>query len=144
MSPSEAMAAHGLTVRAEFVPFSHSRNAKDMSLNWKVTLVKDGRDILTTDYSAGIGHCPNYQQNARWTTAYDAAIRSECENGVTYPERYLGKRAVPILPKPEDVLYSLVTDSDVIDYSNFEGWADSLGCGTDSRKADLRVAFQDY
>nr|AYD75889.1 conserved hypothetical protein [Pseudo-nitzschia multiseries DNA virus] len=51
-----------LTVEAEFVPFSASRNAENehKSLNWKVTIKRDGHDILTTDYSAGIAHCPGY------------------------------------------------------------------------------------
>lgn len=62
-----AMERHGITVRAAFVPFSQSRNAKpdpkpgDLSLNWKVTLLKDGREVLTTDYQAGIGHAPSYK-----------------------------------------------------------------------------------
>ncbi len=63
-----AIEAHGITVKAEFVPFSKSRNATRTdtdgkpwkSLNWKVTLQRNGRDILTTDYGAGVAHCPGY------------------------------------------------------------------------------------
>ena len=51
-----------LTVAAVFVPFSQSRNKaeKSPSLNWRVTVKRDGRDVLTTDYMAGIAYCPGY------------------------------------------------------------------------------------
>ena len=50
----------GLTVESEFVPFSQSRNKgeKIPSLNWKVTVKRNGRDVLTVDYTAGCAHCP--------------------------------------------------------------------------------------
>jgi hypothetical protein len=57
------IAALGLTVESRFVPFSQSRS-KDESratLNWRVTVKRHGRDVLTTDYSAGIAHCPGYK-----------------------------------------------------------------------------------
>lgn len=51
-----------LTVEAAFVPFSQSRNKteKSPSLNWRVTVKRDGRDVLTTDFMAGLAHCPGY------------------------------------------------------------------------------------
>ena len=51
-----------LTVDAAFVPFSQSRNKaeKSPSLNWRVTVKRDGHDVLTTDYMAGMAHCPGY------------------------------------------------------------------------------------
>lgn len=166
------MESLGLSVRAEFVPFSQSRNAKpsartaEMSLNWRVTLVKDGRDILTTNYSAGIAHCPSYK-GGKMSVDTAEAIRRECETGRKYSD--LGvKKTAPILPKSEDVIYSLIMDSDVLNYSNFEDWAGDMGYDSDSRKAEsiyracleialklrnglgesglatLRNAFQDY
>lgn len=87
-----AIAELGLSIRAEFVPFSRSRNAreKNKTLNWKVTLMQSAdcpacaetrasglmcakcgstrrltpRDILTTNYSAGAAHCPGYNAKA--------------------------------------------------------------------------------
>jgi hypothetical protein len=58
-----AIAALGLTVDAVFVPFSRSRNKAEArhSLNWKVTVRRNGRDVLTCDYGAGTGHCPGYK-----------------------------------------------------------------------------------
>jgi hypothetical protein len=59
----------GLSVSSEFIPFSQSRNAKanakpgERSLNWQVTVHNAaGHPILTTYYSAGVGHCPAYRQ----------------------------------------------------------------------------------
>lgn len=59
------LAELGLTVESVFVPFSQSRNKaeKHKGLNWKVTVKRNGRDVLTTDYGAGIGHCPGYKAN---------------------------------------------------------------------------------
>lgn len=63
MTPAEAMDALKLTVTAVFVPFSQSRNKDEdrKTLNWRVTLLRDGREVLTTDYSAGAGHAPGYK-----------------------------------------------------------------------------------
>ena len=60
--PLDVLAAHKITVESVFVPFSQSRS-KDQdtpNLNWKVTVKRDGRDVLTTDYSAGLAHAPGY------------------------------------------------------------------------------------
>lgn len=138
----EAIAADlGLTLESEFVPFSKSRNAseKQPSLNWKVTLKRNGRPILTTDYMAGSGHCPAYKQGDRSIARVDA-VKAECELGLTcridaggYP---ISMRSKPILPNFADVLHSLASDADVIDAGGFEEWAGNLGYDTDSRKAE--------
>lgn len=155
----------GLSIRTEFVPFSQSRNAKldakpsDRSLNWRVTLAKrwvndngDNRysDVLTTDYSAGIGHCPSYRQGMRWTLENAAAIEFETERGRRAPA-YRSLNPIggkPIMPDPVDVIASLARDSDVLDYAGFEQWADEFGYDPDSRKAEstyracLQIALQ--
>ncbi len=163
----------GLTISSKFVPWSQSRNYKpngkvtDRSLNWLVTLSKDGREFLTTDYSAGIAHCPSYK--SIHLTVLDAEkIEFETEQG----KRAIGDHYIfngkPILPNTKDVLYSLLMDSSVLDYSSFEQWASDSDYDIDSRKAEtiynaclsialklrngivedglerLRVAFQDY
>ena len=147
----------GLEIRAEFVPFSQSRNAKEShrSLNWRVTLVKrwqnangDNRysEILTTDYSAGIGHCPAYKQGMRMTLDNAALIKFETEKGFPAtlpanpfnPEKEVRRKAdsSPILPNPVDVIHSLAMDSDVLDHATFESWAGDFGYDTDSRSAE--------
>lgn len=125
----------GLTVTSEFVPLSQSRKAKEKSptLNWRVTLVRHGRDVLTTDYTAGCAHCPSYKQGARWTLDYDATIRGECETGHAFKSYGRGaKIALDTL----DVVYSLAMDSDALDHPAFETWASDLGYDTDSREAE--------
>lgn len=148
----------GIFVSSEFVPFSKSRNAKkdaepsEMSLNWKVTVrycstypfapENAKREMLTTDYTAGIAHCPSYKQNTRWTLEYAAVIALECETG--RKARPVGYKPYALTltghdqvqPEAADVVYSLIMDSDVIEYATFEDWADSIGFDTDSRKAE--------
>ena len=121
----------GLSMTAKFVPWSQSRNAGDKhhSLNWVVTLHKDGRDVLTTDYMAGSAHAPSYKPG-KLCVDDDAAIKNECENG-------RDKRRQPILPKLADVLYSLASDADALNYGAFEEWASGMGCDADSRKSEV-------
>jgi hypothetical protein len=178
--PQETIDALGLTVESEFVPFSQSRNFNPdakwsgRSLNWWVTVKRNGRVVLTTDYSAGIAHCPSYKQNVRPTLDYVALIEFETENG--YPAKpfdyHSGVVKRPgtkkIEPNPVDVLYSLAADANALDYATFEDWAQDFGYDTDSRSAEkvyracleitlrlrsdlgdlnmqsLRDAFQDY
>ncbi len=124
-----------LTLRSVFIPFSQSRRAaeKEPSLNWRITLRHTGRDVLTTDYSAGCGHCPSYQQ--RQTVDGAAAVLWECEHGQAYRAgRYtLGPL---ILPAFVDVLASLACDANAIDYPTFEDWASVMGYDSDSRAAE--------
>ena len=139
----------GLTLDAVFVPFSQSRNAKGKykSLNWKVTLRRDGREVLTADYSAGCAHAPSYKQHFGRPTNNsrdrELMVEWECEHG--YPARgvgfgtkvYGGSNAKnAILPDSCDVLHSLVLDADVLEHRGFEYWASNFGYDTDSRKAE--------
>lgn len=138
---------HGVTMSAQFVPFSQSRNKgeKSPSLNWRVTLSRNGRDILATDYSAGCGHCPAYKASIKEMGGKDCvmraeAIRMECETGkkalVMPSGQVFVSNKVAILPELDSVLWSLSMDSSVIDAGGFEQWAADLGYDTDSRKAE--------
>ena len=134
-----------ITVSAEFVPFSKSRNAgeKSPSLNWIVTLKKGNRAILSTDYSAGCGHTPAYKSKEKDQYIKNKMIRYECETGkqirfwmeaMDAPMGYSPSR--PILPDSKDVIYSLLLDSEVLDFDGFESWAHEFGYDTDSRAAE--------
>jgi hypothetical protein len=158
---TEAMDLLGLSITAEFIPFSKSRNAKEnakvsnMSLNWRVTLMRHDirrgevqpsrRAILTADYSQGIGHAPSYKQG-RLTVDDDTALRIECETGRKATGRkatdhhgnlfhYVKGRPIPA-PKASDVMESLLLDADVLDHSTFEEWATDCGYDPDSRSAE--------
>jgi hypothetical protein len=132
-----------LSVASEFVPFGKSHNAgnKDRSLNWRVTLRRDGRDIVTTDYSAGIAHCPAYKRLkmgfGRTTIEQQEAIEFETEKGREYRSgSTLGIGGAAIVPSSLDVISSLAMDADVLEYSSFEDWAENFGYDPDSRKAE--------
>ena len=137
------MAEYGLRVGSEFLPFSSSRNAgeKHRSLNWKVTLRRDtpGRStaILTTDYMAGMAHCPSYPKGGRLSVYDDQRCAKECEYGYAlYAKGAEMNMRRPILPDPCDVLSSLALDASILDAGSFEDWASEFGYDPDSRKAE--------
>jgi hypothetical protein len=156
----QAIADLGLIVKSEFVPFSQSRHAKkdakinDRSLNWRVSLCRmaviDGgykpgseRTLLTTDYSAGIAHCPCYKQRSgrNGLSVDDAeAITKETERGYAVRRNYNGNgwslSGQKILPDSIDVIHALLSGADVLNYSTFEDWASDFGYDVDSRKAE--------
>jgi hypothetical protein len=119
-----ALAALGLTIESVFVPFSQSRNRaeKHKSLNWKVTLCRNGKTFLTCDYSAGIAHCPGYN-------AKESLASAECESGRIYKKG-------AILPAALDVFYSVVMDSSVLDYATHAEWGAEFGYDPDSIKCE--------
>lgn len=156
-----AIAKHNITLKSVFIPFSQSRNKaeKNPSLNWKVTLLANGREIVTTDYMAGSGHCPanNRKFNDKVTWQEKAArvqtmIEFEVENGFESKTQvnfsrviYASKRSTfdhenqrnvyhKIEPDIKSVVACLITDSDVLNYRNFAEWAENYGYSADSIK----------
>jgi hypothetical protein len=133
--------AHGVTVESVFVPFSKSRNKgeKSPSLNWRVTVKKAGRDVLSADYSAGCGHAPSYKAG-RMTRDDSEVLRWECENGKAGRYQSWGVVArsskAALLPDLADVLASFALDSSVLDFGAFEEWASDYGYDADSREAE--------
>ena len=158
--PQDTLKQLGATVESVFIPFSQSRNkdSKQPNLNWRVTIKRNGRDVLTTDYSAGIAHCPGYNKKTEVGFAGSDSIyqriitRAECEIGKPVTRVHMndscshGKKRIE--PNPMDVFYSLVMDSDVLDSGGFEDWAADFGYSTDSRDAEsiyracLKIALQ--
>jgi len=144
-------AAIGLAMEATFVPFSKSRHAKPakgekpwLSLNWSVTLQRDGQTILITDYAQGVGHAPAYKASVKTHGGANSILR---ERAYTI-EIEQGRRAVSsfgdsfrpgeLLPAPSlvDVLASLAMDASAIDYASFEQWAEEMGMNPDSRSGE--------
>lgn len=147
-SPADTLVALGITVESVFVPFSQSRS-KDSeypNLNWRVTIKRNGRDVLTTDYVAGMAHCPGYNKKPHAgfhgsNSIYRRIVtRAECEKGKPVKQVLANDDCMHgkewIEPSPVDVLYSLFMESDVLDSGGFEGWADNLGYDADSRAAE--------
>jgi len=137
----------GITFEYKFVPWSQSRFRlnKNPSLNWEISLFYKRKLVLNVDYTAGMGHAPAYKHNDQTLYNFEKVLK-ECETGIEYTIRH-GKRN-KILPNPNDVMYSLLLDAEVIDYASFEDWASSMGVDTDSRKAEndykacLKIALQ--
>lgn len=147
-SPETVLAALGVTVDSVFVPFSQSRSkdSKYPNLNWRVTIKRNGRDVLTTDYSAGMAHAPGYNKKPHAgfqgsNSIYQRIVtRAECEKGKPVRRVLANDDCLHgrdwIEPNPVDVLYSLSMDSDVLDSGGFEDWAANFGYDTDSRAAE--------
>lgn len=139
----------GLTITAKFIPFSQSRNKdeKHPSLNWKVTVQRNGRDVMECDWMAGAGHCPSYGKKppAAWDRPArfwpDLVAKFETESGYqTRPFTTWGgfsaDKSKPITPDLVDVMASLIMDSSVLDAGGFEDWAGDYGYDSDSRHAE--------
>jgi hypothetical protein len=141
------MDSHSITVESVCIPFSQSRNKGGWeSLNWRVTLKVKGREVITTDYSAGIGHAPSYKAT-KAPAPYSGNLRMwkeaagafEIENGFAAIAEWGGIRAdkkSPLMPEACNVLYSLASEAGVLNYSGFEDWAAEMGYDADSRKAE--------
>lgn len=158
-NPAQAVSELGLTIDSRFVPFSQSRNAKPThgrdkpwrSLNWIVTLSRNGKPVVTVDYSAGEAHCPAYDAKIK-PSIKSLAIDFEIESGyqarlhgvfsvrgtivTPYKEHFTAIEARPILPDPLDVIHSILCDCDVLNYPSFEEWASICGYDADSRNAE--------
>lgn len=129
-----------ITMETHFVPFpiSRNKNEKYPSLNWMVTILCNGKKVLTTDYMAGSAYCPSYTQKQTYESKI--LVSEECKTGYRCFIRsssdfiHQNKR-FPILPKIEDVMQSLVMDAEAFEYT-FEDWCGSFGYEEDSRKAE--------
>jgi hypothetical protein len=125
-----------------------------------VTLNRHDREVLTVDYTAGLGHCESVDLDGKpinfWETRHFAtqeAIKAECEDGKARCLNHSQSSGFKIrvrrdgtkgetwrtMPNPADVLYSLLLDGQAIDAGCFEAWADDMGMEQDSR-----IAFAMY
>lgn len=145
-----------LTLKTTFVPWSQSRDYEagkpigERMAQWRVTLERDGRPILTTDYGQGIAHLPAYKAPGlgEQSCAYRMeAVGRELETGRTWRSEHFSSGPIPG-PNLADVVWSLCMDAEVLQYRSFEDWASNLGYDTDSRKAEatyrecLAIALQ--
>jgi len=125
-----------LTIQSVFVPKSLSRNAlkKELSINWKCTLYKAGKEIISHDYWQGIAHHPSYRLPMTAQLRNRLALSVESGRYNSEFDRYSGGlRLKP--PSLKDFLSALLIDSDVINYPNFKTWAQEFGYDSDSIKA---------
>jgi hypothetical protein len=139
----QAIADASITLTAVFVPYSQAEKREGDSrqlptLNWQVTILHNGRTILTTPYSAGCAHCPAYKRDL---PKYEKgiAVAYECENGKRASHVSSGGHVSPstrsILPDVADVMYCLLSDANALNARDFKDWAGNCGYDTDSIKA---------
>lgn len=144
----------GVTMTAVFVPFSQSRHATIKpgadkpwrSLNWKIALSVRGTHFLDTEYAQGEGYAPASKKIWGGTgknnihvqrRALDIEIETGKRAGVGVGQGEPYRSAHSIAPPSlGDVLASLASDADVLDYPSFEAWATELGYDPDSRSAE--------
>lgn len=128
------LAERGITYSATFVPQNQSRNNREKarSLNWRISI-----GPISTDYTQGIGHMPNYQPNHPRTLDDEEREIIASEKGKYATQRHTLFHQLK-LPAPSlaDVLYSLVLDCSVLESSCFEDWAAECGFDPDSRKGE--------
>jgi hypothetical protein len=136
-----------LTVDAKFIPLSQSRNAggEHPTLNWSVAIMRNGVEILRTDYSAGSAYCPSY--GAKMPSRYQGTVKTfqreaiafECEHGrkasLSFGFGSFTATGEPIQPEHASVVWSLVQDASVLDAGGFKSWAADYGYDDDSIKA---------
>ncbi len=138
------IASLGITYTPTFVPTPQPQAfVKDPQLHWSIKLQK-GRAQLVTDYHQGVGHVAGYQQYHK--TKYDKRMAEEgyrktCETGKLWrlmpnSEYWHPLKESQPAPSLTDVLHCLVSDSDVLNFSSFEDWANEFGYEPDSRKAE--------
>jgi hypothetical protein len=154
------METNKIKIAAKFVPWSQSRSKGDVfendyivkskrrprySLNWQVSLLvgADERHALTTDYTAGGGHCPANKSKPKSvepsSLSFVEAIKHECETGRAVQWRsdctfYASSTAIEC--DLVSVFASMIMDTDVLEAGSFEEWAADFGYDTDSRKAE--------
>lgn len=142
---SNLLTRRGLTVKSIFIPLSKSRNATDKSptLNWCVTLQRDGRNIFAANYSAGCAHAPAYNnvklKRSMGSAMHHDCIISECETGRAVVRWSYGN--VPqlspraIVPDACDVIHSFLMDAGALDFAGFADWCADYGMDSDSIRA---------
>ncbi len=130
----------GVTMTTEYVPTNNAEAIRKETGHWPMLMYRPtltwsdgkGRSVTHTfDYGAGIGHVRGLKTSN--LTVFDLdVLKAVYETG--YNPQYPHEPAYT--PELADVLYCLIMDSYVLDYSNFEDWAESLGYDTDSRSAE--------
>lgn len=118
--------ALGITIEADYAP--HKTPAGESpELRWRVSVRRNGREFLSTEYSAGCAHSPEYKRNGGRVTP---AVVQECDTGLCY-----GNRLWRPTPDAANVVHCLLMDASGTD-ETFEEWAGNLGFDPDSRKAE--------
>lgn len=135
----------GLTMSAAYIPWSRTQQASadpklhysHRSFHWTVTLTRNNRN-MTCPYTMGSHYCIWFDLNgkkvegvpSRVVIAQERALIDLFETG----KCGLHGKATP--PDIVGVMYCLLQDASVLDFSCFEDWAGEYGYDLDSRQAE--------
>ena len=135
------LAALGLSLDHKHIPMAGSLDTKTTTVDFRVTLMYNGRDAITTEYHMGLGHCTATSESKRpaprlpnLTMDYFNSLQGTLRGEKAH--RWDDIRWTLPTPALAGVLSSLLLDSSVLDYPTFESWASDCGYDTDSRKAE--------
>lgn len=132
----------GLTLEVVKGPEPRMKD-KWQCIGYDVIIKINGRKMLRTEYNLGLGHV-----KLRTSVSMTMEERRFMETWQNKPHAvFLNKdfqtqvaakaaRDQKVKPKLKDVMYSLTMDGDVLNYGDFEEWAESFGYDPDSIKAN--------
>lgn len=123
--------------------------SKDAMLKYHVVITTKGKRpaaVYDGPYSMGLGHIPNYNKllsttNSNWsrmTLDGERLINSILADGKAPINGNPISPRQRILPSHQDIIYSLLMDSEADNYTDYESWAHDFGYDPDSIKG-LRV-----
>ncbi len=133
-----------VTVSFEFIPYPYIEGTDrewkhdgkpTKALHYDVIFRNGDRELWRTNYSMGVGHIPGYSET-EYPSERAHMEQVAISSGRIASARDKFWRGKKILPKLADVIYCLVSDADVLNYSNFEDWANEFGYDPDSRSAE--------
>lgn len=108
-------------------------------IKWRVTILKNNYNC-SFDYIQGLGYLKNFKKvsGREYTKDIEQACKHTAATGIS-KQVHTSKGPVCIgVTKPDllDVVHCLLLDSAVLEFSDFEEWANEYGYNTDSRKAE--------
>jgi len=104
-----------------------------VQLDWTVKIKNEGQS-MSIDYYQGIGNIPDF--NARNKSLdYDNYLKNVLATGNYKPHNVSRTKPLPV-PSTIGIVWCLVMDASVLQYSNFEDWSSEYGYDPDSRNAE--------
>lgn len=128
----------GIEYNADFIP-ARQTDRPDQ-INWQVAL-RVNKNWVRVHYSQGVGHLPGYKQTIGRQCIADSVRQKDIisegiqhGNALKFSRNGFPSRKKLEKPSIKDILYSLVSDADALQYI-FEDWVGMFGYDTDSMKA---------
>lgn len=144
----EAITRYGLTFHYVHVPFLQTETWKERQAAGRKTRteVKPIWEDFHPEFDVELRRADreiarfNYRDAhvcTKWEKPHYGRVTVDEYNAALYEVRF-GRRKSGYVLRPEDrnVLYCVISDADVLNYRDFEDWADCMGYDSDSRKQE--------